>query len=777
MDPFRSETISEIKSSDNNQLSSYQQLMNRLEQFKNLSISTTESKKQVWLKFLSVWGEVLSISASDSPSCYAECGSLLEIMIKSIDFYTIRKDDHIARETFFWCINQLNQTHIKNYLLLTKDEQESEENKLYYKHVSYILLFVVQAESFFTFDSIQDQQHIEEYCELLTLFIDRIDKRMPEHASTVIEKDYKIGDINEVILTVIWSLSDRTVLIPMLLKCDLAKRAIGWLAQASMLAEKSRRSLISIIHNIARHDDGADELNKYDAVIIIKRYQNSKIETSDSRILVITMALALVSTPEQLKRDKKGMNSVFNQLLQLIMDASKTDRYRSDGLHVSEPLCILVKMFVVEERSLDYILYHAETEPPSDISSTIDLFVTIFIDFSHALKSTDRLEQFTLIAVLNILWSISFQYNYQQELIKNEKFLDKLKIFIENNDLENMIEQYKPRSMEGIHQATQGILHNLNLNDNEITGNNNISKHQNLSINALPVNTIKELNSKPWIMISYCHDNNEFCSEIYDLLSTCKDDFSIWIDRTHCQGAGDLWESIANGMEQSNVILCLLSEQYFQSKSCRQEFIYAVDSLKRTIVPVLIENFDPKGWLGIRMTGMKYIRFRDIDQLEKNKKTELLNTIRLSVSSSKMTIRQNAVPSSQHHSVPLVVNDVATSNSSSQPLLDDDTSNGNDVNSWFLSHRISPEIRKLFNFETREEMFDYAQLLIEDREKQMNIYAKIYSQRNHGNEMPPHEFLRFANALEKQLNDNTLSTTSSVLDSSKSTRSTTCTIS
>ncbi|CAF1011658.1 unnamed protein product [Adineta steineri] len=176
------------------------------------------------------------------------------------------------------------------------------------------------------------------------------------------------------------------------------------------------------------------------------------------------------------------------------------------------------------------------------------------------------------------------------------------------------------------------------------------------------------------------------------------------------------------------------------------------------------------------MTGMKYIRFRDINQLEINKKSELLNTIRLSVSSSKTTTRQNAVPS-QHHSVPLVVNNVTTSNSSSQPLLDDVESNGNDVNVWFLSHRISPKIRKLFNFETREEMFDYAQLLIKDREKQMNIYAKIYSQRNHGNEMPPHEFLRFANALEKQLNDNTLSTTSTVLDSSKSTRSTTCTIS
>jgi hypothetical protein len=41
-----------------------------------------------------------------------------------------------------------------------------------------------------------------------------------------------------------------------------------------MLTGKGRRPFISIIHNIARHDDGADELNKYDAINVIKQYQN-----------------------------------------------------------------------------------------------------------------------------------------------------------------------------------------------------------------------------------------------------------------------------------------------------------------------------------------------------------------------------------------------------------------------------------------------------------------------------------------------------------------------
>jgi hypothetical protein len=179
------------------------------------------------------------------------------------------------------------------------------------------------------------------------------------------------------------------------------------------------------------------------------------------------MALALLSTPDQLKRNKKGLNNVLNQLLQLVIDASKGNQYRSDGIHVSEPLCVLVKMFVVEERTLDYVLCHAETEPPSDMLSTIQLFISLFLAFSNAIKSTDRLEQFTLIAILNILWSISFQPNYAQDLIQNSKFIEQIKIFNEDNSEQEIFEQYKPRSMEGIKQAAHGILHNLNIDINK----------------------------------------------------------------------------------------------------------------------------------------------------------------------------------------------------------------------------------------------------------------------------------------------------------------------
>jgi hypothetical protein len=149
------------------------------------------------------------------------------------------------------------------------------------------------------------------------------------------------------------------------------------------------------------------------------------------------------------------------------------------------------------------------------------------------------------------------------------------------------------------------------------------------------------------------------------------------------------------------------------------------------------------------MTGMKYIRFRDLQQLDKNKMTELMNTI---LSSSK----------------PISVNHIINSNPD-QP--------NNDVQAWFVEHRISIELGNLFDFQSIEEMLDYAELLIKDREKQMNIYTKIYANKYHENEMPPHEFNRFANALEQLIKDKRPSYSSIRTKSAIPTKSNLCLIS
>ncbi|CAF1438264.1 unnamed protein product [Adineta ricciae] len=591
-------------------------------------------------------------------------------------------------------------------------------NKIYYKHVYYLLLISSQTISFIPFDSLDDQLFIEDYLDLFEIFIRRIDQRMPKKSDV----QCTLGVIGERILTFLWNLTDRIILIPILLRTNLAENTLKWIQQSDSLTEKSRRAFPSILQNIARHDQGAEKLNQFDAIEILKAYQQKNLEKSGSRKLLISMTIALLSTPEQLKDNKKGMNVALNQLLQLVIESFGSDRFRSDGIHVSEPLQVLVKLFVVEERTLDYILNHAETKSSSNLVSTICLFIEIFLQFSDSLKQSDRVEQFTLIAITNVLWSISFLHYSKEEFLKNKLFIRTIKKINEDLDENDIIQQYKPKSMENIQQAIQGILHNLDFQQESIHSTQNRT-------------------GQKWIMISYCHENIDLCNEISKYLKNSIKDLNIWIDQTHTNGSVDLWESIAQGIEQSTAVLCFLSEEYFQSKSCRQEFVYANDSLKKPIVPILIKSFQPKGWLGIRMTGLKYIRFKDENQLEEKKKGELLNTILALLSIKTGEPKENL---------------------SASCLIDEIPSNSsNEIKRWFQSNRLSKDFYDLFQFETREELLDYAQLLFKDPERQMNIYDKIYSQKYHGKQMAPHEFLRFTKALQQfvQADSNSVSST------------------
>ncbi len=107
----------------------------------------------------------------------------------------------------------------------------------------------------------------------------------------------------------------------------------------------------------------------------------------------------------------------------------------------------------------------------------------------------------------------------------------------------------------------------------------------------------KKETDKWTIMISYAHTDEELCRKMLHELRQRNASLKVWIDFEQ-DLTGDLWECIANGIDNSNVIVCITSLDYFQSKSCRQEFTYANDTKSKPIVPVYVEGFKPDGWLG-----------------------------------------------------------------------------------------------------------------------------------------------------------------------------------
>src|SRR5579862_2833094 len=92
----------------------------------------------------------------------------------------------------------------------------------------------------------------------------------------------------------------------------------------------------------------------------------------------------------------------------------------------------------------------------------------------------------------------------------------------------------------------------------------------------------------PLIMFSYTHADSDFCRLILNHTEQKKNEFKVWIDFQQCV-TGDPWEQIADAIERAEVIVCFISEFYKQSNSCRQEFTYAADDLRKPIVPILME--------------------------------------------------------------------------------------------------------------------------------------------------------------------------------------------
>ncbi|CAF3332893.1 unnamed protein product [Rotaria socialis] len=445
-------------------------------------------------------------------------------------------------------------------------------------------------------------------------------------------------------------------------------------------------SFIGIIHNISRHDNGAAEINSLDGLAILKNFQNNNSHTlNDTNNLLISMAIALLSTPKQIRSDNKRMNRILNRLLQITMEASETENHRNRvGFHISEPLGVLAKL-LVDDHSLEYVLSHAETDPQLDVTSTIDLFVKLFIEFRD---------------------------HYKTKLQQNEEFFKTVKSLAMDSSETVTVDDYVPRSMESMRKAANGILYNLSetLNDKKV----DITNKQSV------FNTGSE---KPMIMISYAHANDQFCDKILAELARKENLFSIWIDRDHLSSNEDLWEKIAHGIKQSYVVLCLLSQDYFNSKSCRKEASFAVKR-KKEIIPVYIGEPGDCDWLDIHIAELKYVRFKsNTKNLDDEKVQELLKTIEATIK----IVRMQAIPEpTEQHSIPTRIRkEIETVQSTTfnvnKPL---EQWTIDDIHSWFSSYKVPDNLVKLFDFQSVHEMHEYAVKLETDPKKKFIKYEK-----------------------------------------------------
>ena len=79
----------------------------------------------------------------------------------------------------------------------------------------------------------------------------------------------------------------------------------------------------------------------------------------------------------------------------------------------------------------------------------------------------------------------------------------------------------------------------------------------------------------------------------------------------------DIYESMAEGVENAACVVCFLSQKYQKSDNCKLELKFAKQS-GVPIVPVMVEKtkgWRASGWLGIVVAGALWTSLRDESEL------------------------------------------------------------------------------------------------------------------------------------------------------------------
>jgi hypothetical protein len=326
-------------------------------------------------------------------------------------------------------------------------------------------------------------------------------------------------------------------------------------------------------------------LNNLHTSEVIKAFQS--INQNVKINIACYTTLVLLATPEEIKNDSKRMNDVLDKLLEKVYNASVSSDHRADGeLHLSELLIVFVKLFN-DDRTLNYIMEHSKVDLHAP--STTEFFINQLLYYYFEISDQDPLKQATCTALVNILWSVSFQEKYKQQLKgAGTKFKELIQNLTTKTDQKVSPNQYVPRYIENIQKAATGLLFNID----------------ELTHSESGTSTVLDENQNPTIMISYSHEDSEFCKQLYNEI--LRRGYDIWIDFKFLK-TGDLWEQIAAGMKRANVIICLMSEDYCKSKSCRWEATYALDKLQATksIIPVFLRKHELPDWLGKLIISMR----------------------------------------------------------------------------------------------------------------------------------------------------------------------------
>ena len=230
--------------------------------------------------------------------------------------------------------------------------------------------------------------------------------------------------------------------------------------------------------------------------------------------------------------------------------------------------------------------------------------------------------------------------------------------------------------------------------------------------------------------------------------------FDIWVDFAYCH-TDDLWEEIAEAIEKASVILFVMSKDYQDSKSCRQEVMYAKDSLKKRFIPINTKkDFVPTGWLGVRVVGPQYVRFgkRTFEQTVQ----ELIKLIvddRKTQEPEKPTVIK-PLPADENILLTSAINPNALD--TSEPTVSDVKPptkplaqwRKTEISQWFDHNQVPRELIDVYDFHHGTDVLLYGQCLRPDWQVEYESMKERY-QRKHNRPLYRDHFVRFVGAVHR----------------------------
>ena len=117
------------------------------------------------------------------------------------------------------------------------------------------------------------------------------------------------------------------------------------------------------------------------------------------------------------------------------------------------------------------------------------------------------------------------------------------------------------------------------------------------------------------VFISYSREDSSFVESLNKALVSAGK--KVWIDWKDIPYSSKWWDEILRAIEGASTFICILSPDYFASKTCIEELNNS-ENLNKRIIPILYREFDPLVNSNNSISKINWIHFTDRDDFRRS---------------------------------------------------------------------------------------------------------------------------------------------------------------